>query len=83
MVREPAPSAIQLSVGGMLLLVACVAINIWLFRLGMLLGIIGLNISKHVLIAYLCQVLGVDKSAGPTRVVLEPPPTPSFRVRRT
>jgi hypothetical protein len=62
----------QVSVGGMLVLVACVALNIWLFRLGVLLGIIGLNVTKHVLIAYLCQVVGVDKrktsapSATPT-----------------
>jgi hypothetical protein len=84
MVRESPPATIQLSVGGMLLLVACVAINIWLFRLGMLLGIIGLNITKHVVIAYLCQVIGVDRAArGNTRVVLEAAPPPSFRVRRT
>ncbi|MBX6316365.1 MAG: hypothetical protein IRY99_26155 [Isosphaeraceae bacterium] len=52
----------QLSVAGMLMFVACVALNIWLFRLGPLMGILGLNISKHVLIAYLCQILGVNKS---------------------
>jgi hypothetical protein len=84
MERESAPSAIQLSVGGMLLLVACLAINIWLFRLGILWGIIGLNVTKHVVIAYLCQVIGVDKTVrSNTRTVLGPAPTPSFRVRRT
>ncbi|MDR3639207.1 MAG: hypothetical protein P4L84_35710 [Isosphaeraceae bacterium] len=51
----------QLSVATMLLLVACVAFNLWLFKLGPLLGIIGLNITKHVVIAWLCQVLGVDR----------------------
>ncbi len=55
----------QVSVGGMIGLVACVALNIWLFRLGVLMGIIGLNVTKHVLIAYLCQVLGVDRRRPP------------------
>jgi hypothetical protein len=53
--------AFQVTVAAMLGVVACVALNIWLFRLGVLLGIIGLNVSKHLLIAYLCQVLGVDR----------------------
>lgn len=51
----------QLSVAALLGLVAFVALNIWLFRFGPLLGIVGLNITKHLLIAYLCQVVGVDK----------------------
>ena len=45
----------------MLGVVACVALNIWLFRVGILIGIIGLNVSKHLLIAYLCQILGVGR----------------------
>ncbi len=53
--------SLQLSVTSLLGLVACVALNIWLFRLGPLLGILGLNISKHVVIAYVCKVVGVDK----------------------
>ena len=73
-------SGFQLSVAGLLGLVACIALNIWLFRFGALWGIIGLNISKHVLIAYLCQVLGVDKrgKAVAPPVVLPPcaPPRP-------
>lgn len=56
----------QFSVAGMLGLVAAVALNVWLFRLSMLLGIIGLNITKHLVIAYLCQVLGVDKPVTQT-----------------
>jgi hypothetical protein len=52
----------QLSIAGLLGLVACIALNIWLFRLGALWGILGLNVTKHVAIAYLCQSLGVDKS---------------------
>jgi hypothetical protein len=45
----------------MLGLVACIALNFWLFRLGAFWGIVGLNLTKHVAIAYLCQVLGVDR----------------------
>lgn len=68
--------AFQLSVTGLLALVACIAFNIWLFRMGPLWGIIGLNISKHVLIAYVCQVLGVDKRRAPDRRYA-PPPLPT------
>jgi hypothetical protein len=64
----------QLTVAGLLGLVACIAFNIWLFRLGPLWGIIGLNVSKHVVIAYLCQVLGVDRRH---RGVVPPHPAPS------
>lgn len=56
--------AIQISLTGMLGLVACVAVNIWLFRVSALLGIIGLNVSKHLIIAYLCKVIGLDKRRG-------------------
>jgi hypothetical protein len=61
----------QMTVGAMLVVVACIALNFWLFRVGVFWGILGLNVTKHVLIAYLCQVIGVDKrpSAGPARVV--------------
>lgn len=54
----------------MLALVACVALNLWLFRVGALWGILGLNVSKHVVIAALCQWLGVDHAgtaAQPTK----------------
>lgn len=51
----------QMTVGTMLGVIACVAVNFWLFRLGVLWGILGLNVTKHVLIAYLCQVIGVDR----------------------
>ena len=63
----------QLSVTGMLGLVAAVAVNVWLFRLSILLGIIGLNVTKHLVIAYLCQVLGVDRRTAP---VPSPQPLP-------
>lgn len=48
----------------MLWVVACVAFNIWLFRFGALLGLIGLNLTKHVLIAVLCRNIGVDRSGA-------------------
>jgi hypothetical protein len=51
----------QMSLAALLGLVACVAVNFWLFRLGVLWGILGLNVTKHVAIAYLCQTLGVDR----------------------
>ena len=56
----------------MLGLVACVALNIWLFRVGPLLGILGLNVTKHVVIAYLCQVVGVNRRAQATANALAP-----------
>ena len=51
----------QISVTALLVLVACVAVNFWLFRVGILWGILGLNVSKHLVIAYLCQILGVNQ----------------------
>jgi hypothetical protein len=51
----------QIKIVSLLGVVACIALNLWLFRLGMLWGIVGLNVSKHVVIAYLCQILGVDR----------------------
>ena len=53
---------LQMTVATMLGLVACIAVNFWLFRLGVFWGILGLNVTKHVAIAYLCQVLGVDRA---------------------
>jgi hypothetical protein len=51
-----------MTIANMLGLVACIALNFWLFRLGVFWGILGLNVTKHVVIAYLCQVLGVDRN---------------------
>ena len=51
---------VQFSVAAMLGLIACIAFNIWLFRLGFLAGVIGLNITKHVGVAVLCQALGIN-----------------------
>ncbi len=53
--------ALQFSVAAMLGLVACVALNIWLFRVSFLWGLVGLNVTKHVGVAALCQVLGVNR----------------------
>jgi hypothetical protein len=52
---------LQMSIAKMLGLVACIALNFWLFRVGIFWGIVGLNVTKHVAIAYLCGVLGVDR----------------------
>jgi hypothetical protein len=52
---------LQISVAAMLGLVACVALNIWLFRVSFLWGLIGLNVAKHVGVAVLCQALGVNR----------------------
>lgn len=70
---------LQLSVSSLLALVACTAFNIWLFRLGVLWGLIGLNIFKHVVIALLCKGVGVDRTrrrpAHPS--VMAPAPAPA------
>jgi hypothetical protein len=68
-------SALQFSVAAMLGLVACVALNIWLFRVGFLWGLVGLNVTKHVGVAALCQALGVNRRSdeGPTRSALPEP----------
>jgi hypothetical protein len=52
---------LQISVAAMLGLIACVAVNLWLFRVGFLWGLVGLNVSKHVGVAVLCQALGVNR----------------------
>ena len=59
---------LQMSVLGLLGLVGCVALNLWLFRLGAIWGLVGLNVTKHVAIASLCQLLGLGR-----RTALEGP----------
>jgi hypothetical protein len=71
--------AFQMTVATMLGLVACIALNFWLFRLGVFWGILGLNVTKHVAIAYLCQVLGVDRrrtAQAPSVIPACPPHIP-------
>jgi hypothetical protein len=63
------PARFQIRLAAILLVVACLAVNFWLFRWSILLGLLGLNVTKHVLIACLCQSLGVDRP----RVAAEPP----------
>jgi hypothetical protein len=72
--------AFQMSVTALLGLVACVALNFWLFRLGALWGILGLNVTKHVAIAFLCQSLGVDRSAEQAPATGRPSPVPAPQV---
>jgi apolipoprotein N-acyltransferase len=57
---------VQLSVSALLWIVAAIAFNFWLFRLGFLWGLIGVNISKHVVIAQLCQFAGVNRREAKT-----------------
>jgi hypothetical protein len=75
-------SSLQLSIAGLLGLVACIALNFWLFRLGALWGILGLNITKHVAIACLCQNLGVDRARGTTGPAPLPHPQPQIPIGR-
>ena len=68
-----------MTVATMLGLVACIALNFWLFRVGVFWGILGLNVTKHVAIAYLCQVLGVDRhrpAQAPSVISVRPPHVP-------
>ena len=60
----------------MLGLVACVAVNIWCFRVNVLLGFIGLNVTKHVVIAQLCQAIGVNRRTEPAAASASPPEKP-------
>ncbi len=62
--RSMRRSALQFSLAAMLGVVAGVALNIWLFRLGFIWGLVGLNITKHVAVAALCQALGVNRRAA-------------------
>jgi hypothetical protein len=65
----------QLKIVSLLGLVACIALNLWLFRLGPLPGIVGLNVTKHLVIAYLCQILGVDRRRRQGQDAMAAPPT--------
>jgi hypothetical protein len=72
---------LQMTLTTMLGLIACIAVNFWLFRLGVFWGILGLNVTKHVAIAYLCQVLGVDRrrpAASPAIMPARPPHLPAI-----
>jgi hypothetical protein len=66
---------LQFSLTAMLGLVACLAVNFWLFRVGFLWGLVGLNVTKHVGVAVLCQALGVNRprSIQAPRSAIPPP----------
>lgn len=63
------------NVVGLLGLAACALAGVWLFRFGILVGLIGLNVAKHVGVAVLCQVIGVGKP----KLAPGAPLTPTFR----
>ena len=46
---------------GLLGLAACALVNVWVFRFGIVFGLVGLNVTKHVGVAVLCQAIGVNK----------------------
>ncbi len=69
-----------MSITALLGLVACIALNFWLFRLGALWGILGLNVTKHVAIACLCQSLGVDRTKEPEAAHAKSPAMPNVPV---
>jgi hypothetical protein len=71
--------SLQMSVASMLGVVACIALNFWLFRLGIFWGILGLNVTKHVAIAYLCEVLGVDRQRSASARPIMPARAARFR----
>ncbi len=54
-------TSMQFRLVGMIGLVAALAVNFWLFRIGILWGILGLNVLKHVATAFLCHQMGVDR----------------------
>jgi hypothetical protein len=70
-----ARTGLQISVAAMLGLVACAAVNVWLFRVGFLYGLVGLNITKHVGVAVLCQAMGVNRRDARVHPPSAPPQT--------
>lgn len=51
----------QISLTMMLALVACIAVNLWLFRVSIICGLVAINVTKHVVIAALCQAVGLNR----------------------
>ncbi len=52
-------------------LVAAVAVNLWLFRVGLFWGVLGLTATKHVVIAHFCHVVGLNRKAEAERIASE------------
>jgi hypothetical protein len=50
-----------MSLATLLVIVGCAALNFWFFRVHLVLGLVSLNISKHVLVAGLCRAVGVNR----------------------
>jgi hypothetical protein len=65
----------QISLTAMLGLVAAVAVNLWLFRVGLFWGVLGLTATKHVVIAHLCHVVGLNRKAEADRTAAEAMPS--------
>jgi hypothetical protein len=61
------PPRLRVGIRELLILVAVTAIHLWLFRISVLIGIVGLALTKHVLIAWLCQAIGVNRSVDALR----------------
>jgi hypothetical protein len=68
---------ITFSVASLLGLVACVAVNLWCFRVHFLLGMVAINVTKHVVIAQLCQAVGVNRRTVPAPIVAAVPAPPA------
>jgi hypothetical protein len=68
---------ITFSVASLLGLVACAAVNLWCFRVHVMLGVAVLYISKHVVIAQLCMALGVNRRPASTVAPVLPPTPPA------
>ena len=65
---------IQIRVTTMMLLVAGIAINCWLFQYGTLVGLFGLYLTKHVLVAWICY--STNPKIGPRPGPHVPVPAP-------
>lgn len=57
-------SRLQWTLSASIAVVATCALNFWLFRQGVLWGLLGLSVTKHVLVAWLCHALGLDRTTS-------------------
>ncbi len=70
---------VQIRVTTMMLLVAGIAVNCWLFQYGTLVGLFGLYVTKHVLVAWVCKASNpsigprAQPAAAPGVTALPPP----------
>lgn len=69
---------VQIRVTTMMILVAGIAVNCWLFQYGTLVGLFGLYLTKHVLVAWICYSTNPKIDARPpARSPVIPPPSAS------